>query len=81
MQILQDVSIGLKSMARTVYANFQAKVGLCKEGDDSVRNSLPQLGELLAQEVSLRTCTVVTPRLWVGLKVRDAIRAGEQKLP
>lgn len=47
MQILQDVPIGLKSMARTVYANFQAKVGLCKE-DDSVRNSLSQLGQLLA---------------------------------
>lgn len=46
MQILQDVPVGLKSMARTVYANFQAKVGLCKE-DDSVRNSLSQLGQLL----------------------------------
>ena len=33
------------------------------------------------REVSLRTCTVVTPRLWVDLKVRDAIRVGEQKLP
>lgn len=43
MQILQDVPVGLKSMARTVYANFQAKVGLCKE-DDSVRNGLSQLG-------------------------------------
>lgn len=47
MQILQDVPVGLKSMARTVYANFQAKVGLCKE-DDYVRNSLSELGQLLA---------------------------------
>lgn len=47
MQILQDVPIGLKSMARAVYANFQAKVGLCKE-DDSVRSSLSHLGQLLA---------------------------------
>lgn len=36
VQILQDVPIGLKSVARTVYADFQAKVGLCKE-DNSVR--------------------------------------------
>lgn len=44
MQVLQDVPIGLKSMARAVYANFQAKVGLCKEREDSVRNCFPRLG-------------------------------------
>lgn len=80
VQILQDVSVGLKGMARTVYANFQAKVGLCKE-DNSVRNSLRHLGQLLAQGSFTEDMDLITPRLWVGLRVRDAIRAGEQKLP
>lgn len=53
VQILQDVPIGLKSMARAVYANFQAKVGLCKEREDSVRNSFPRLGPFLSQGSSM----------------------------